>query len=524
MPLNLIQRLGAQGSAFSPPAVCSTRALIRCGGERSVRRMDVRYALLLHGLAGTWDQSPSESLHARGGPRKASRRLIRFCAETHLAHIVRAVGAPVDVFIHTWHPELATFIDGIYGEALRGSQHEPVRSKLPKAQSQALSIGKVAALALSHGSIAKLALVLRLDLAVLEPPRLDLFNPAAATTAQWCCLGSARSSLQVQAAVQAACGAADLQLRSSEPASARWKQRVFRRCTVWRIRGQNRRMGVRNISEDDARVLHDQWIAAPLAVLQRWLELASQSGWESVRRRSVQMHLSRTGRYLWSHEVWPLWLQQLNVSSRFHPWRTTLGRFALPWAWARAPMLEACSQVLPAGAVRSSKVEDEDYSSTVQCPVLSRPKPGRPLRSGRYCCGRTHRLCGARNESESACEAVWRGLQPMVSAAATVPEEGMTPRLIWAVSARALVVGATRWALRNSTCPAFEEDANFNKKAGLVASGRAICRDGELVPSISAPAEISQLWALEAKFCTFNKELHQPKCTFRKARRLPSGW
>ena len=89
---------------------------------------------------------------------------------------------------------------------------------------------------------------------------------------------------------------------------------------------------------------------------------------------------------------------------------------------------------------------------------------------------------------------------------------------------RALVVGATRWALRNSTCPAFEEDANFNKKAGLVASGRAICRDGELVPSISAPAEISQLWALEAKFCTFNKELHQPKCTFRKARRLPSGW
>ena len=179
--------------------------------------MDVRYALLLHGRVGAWDQSPTQSLHARGGPRKASRRLIRFCAETHLAHIVRAVGAPVDVFIHTWHPELATFIDGIYGEALRGSQHEPVRSKLPKAQSQALSIGKVAALALSHGSIAKLALVLRLDLAVLEPPRLDLFSPAAATTAQWCCLGSARSSLQVQAAVQAACGAADLQLRSSEP-------------------------------------------------------------------------------------------------------------------------------------------------------------------------------------------------------------------------------------------------------------------------------------------------------------------
>ena len=183
----------------------------------------MRYALLLHGRVGGWDQSPSEPLHARGGPRNASLRLIRFCAETHIVHIVRAVGAPVDVFIHTWNPELATFIDATYGEALRGSQHEPVHSALPKAQSQALSIGKVAALALRHGSMAKLALVLRLDLAVLEPPRLELFSPVAVTTAQWCCLGSARSSLQAQAALQSACGAADLQLRRSQPASARWK-------------------------------------------------------------------------------------------------------------------------------------------------------------------------------------------------------------------------------------------------------------------------------------------------------------
>ena len=123
-------------------------------GERSV----MRYALLLHGRLGGWDQSPSESLHARGDPHNASLRLMRFCAETHLVHIVRAVGAPVDVFIHTWNPELATFIDATYGEALRGSQHEPVHSALPKAQSQALSIGKVAALALRHGSMVKVSM------------------------------------------------------------------------------------------------------------------------------------------------------------------------------------------------------------------------------------------------------------------------------------------------------------------------------------------------------------------------------
>ena len=343
---------------------------------------------------------------------------------------------------------------------------------------------------------------MRLDLAVLEPPRLELFSPVAATTAQWCCLGSARSSLQAQAALQSTCGASDLQLRRNQPASARWKQRVLRRCTVWRIRGQRRRMGGRNISEDDARVLHDQWIAAPLAVLQRWLELASPSGWESVRRRSVAMHLSRTGRYLWSHEVWPLWLQQLNVSSRFRPWRTTLGRFALEWAWSRAPMLESCGQVLPAGlAHSSSKAEDAEHGSTMQCPAVSRSRSGRPLRSDRYCCGRTHRVCGGENEAESACEAVWRGLQPMVTAASMVPEAGMAWRVVQLTTARALVVGATRWALRNDTCPMLEEgDANFSKWVRLASLGKAICRDGKLVPTVSAP-EVSQLWALEAKFC-----------------------
>ena len=464
----------------------------------------MRYALLLHGRVGGWDQSPSQSLakQAHGGSHNASLRLIRFCAETHIVHIVRAVGAPVDVFIHTWNPELATFIDATYGEALRGSQHEQVHRGLPKAQSQALSIGKVAALALRHSSMATLALVLRLDLAVLEPPRLELFSPVAATTAQWCCLGSARSSLQAQAALQSTCGASDLQLRRNQPASARWKQRVLRRCTVWRIRGQQRRMGGRNISEDDARVLHDQWIAAPLAVLQRWLELASPSGWESVRRQSVAMHLSRTGRYLWSHEVWPLWLQQLNVSSRFRPWRTTLGRFALPWAWSRAPMLEACGQVLPAGLVHSSsKAEDAEHGSTVQCPAVSRSRSSRPLRSDRYCCGRTHRVCGGEHEVESACEVVWRGLQPMVTAASMVPEAGMAWQVIENTMLRALVVGATRWALRNDSCPMLEEEAaNFSKWVRLASLGHVMCRDGKLVPTVSAP-EVSQLWALEAKFC-----------------------
>lgn len=111
---------------------------------------------------------------------------------------------------------------------------------------------------------------------------------------------------------------------------------------------------------------------------------------------------------------------------------------------------------------------------------------------------------------------MWRGLQPMVSAAATVPENGMTFSVHWHTTTRALVVGATRWALRNSTCPIVEEDANFGKWAKLVALGKLICLDGELVPSTSAPAEISQLWALEAKFCTINNWLHSPNCTFWK--------
>ena len=45
-----------------------------------------------------------------------------------------------------------------------------------------------------------------------------------------------------------------------------------------------------------------------------------------------------------------------------------------------------------------------------------------------------------------ACEAVWRGLQPMVSAARTVPEAGMTWNVIESTTAHALEVGAIRWA------------------------------------------------------------------------------
>ena len=204
--------------------------------------MDVRYALLLHGRAGTWDQSPSESLHARGGPRKASRRLIRFCAETHLAHIVQAVGAPVDVFIHTWHPELATFIDGIYGEALRGSQRQSTVAT--KAQSQALSIGKVlpsscaTAPASSRSSCASTSLCSSHRGSTCSA-RLLLLRSGAA------CIREAASKRRLTCRRR---GAADLQLRSSEPASARWKRAYFgdaRSANSW----ANRHMGGGNMAK-----------------------------------------------------------------------------------------------------------------------------------------------------------------------------------------------------------------------------------------------------------------------------------
>ena len=116
-----------------------------------------RFALLLHGKIGRLNTSASIVVRDQIG---ASRELITLCSRTHLHFIVaanRGSAGGVDVtghhsnpadhqqidwmtpcqpsrvhcqvFVHTWNPDDAAFIDASYGPHLRASKHQPVEQR-----------------------------------------------------------------------------------------------------------------------------------------------------------------------------------------------------------------------------------------------------------------------------------------------------------------------------------------------------------------------------------------------------------
>lgn len=106
-----------------------------------------RFALALHGRIGTLHLKPTQTIERHAN---ASQRIARFCGASHRKHILDAQGeAAVDVFIHSWNPESAAVIEGAYGPA-QSTLHQHPQRRLPKAQSQALSIARVRNQTLDH--------------------------------------------------------------------------------------------------------------------------------------------------------------------------------------------------------------------------------------------------------------------------------------------------------------------------------------------------------------------------------------
>lgn len=171
-----------------------------------------RFALLLFGRLGPVVATPSASIREGLG---ASVPLLKFCALLLHEHLLlpNLASGGVDVFVHSWNPELAGTIDGLFARALRGSRHEPVVPSLARSASQALAIGRAAALALAHEAAAQrrggdgyeLALALRTDAALLEPLLLRTLAPAHLWFSRQCCMDPASSEAHEQA-VQRQCG------------------------------------------------------------------------------------------------------------------------------------------------------------------------------------------------------------------------------------------------------------------------------------------------------------------------------
>ena len=80
-----------------------------------VSSQPARFALLLCGRVGPLRLSPSKALFAKR-PALPSRALIQLASAAHHTQIIHPnlASGGCDVFIHTWNPEEAELIDGLY--------------------------------------------------------------------------------------------------------------------------------------------------------------------------------------------------------------------------------------------------------------------------------------------------------------------------------------------------------------------------------------------------------------------------
>ena len=171
----------------------------------------MRVAVVLHGRIGVWltgasgnlggdvtrrlwvDNAPAEAQRAKRrlangvedafttpdlSPGSTISGFVRFLHSSFTTHVLepnRAVGHAVEVFLHSWHPELRELLDALYHPM--SSLHEPlVRSLIrprEKVRSQHLSMKRALALARafsrSSGQNFDLIFVLRFDLIWFAP-------------------------------------------------------------------------------------------------------------------------------------------------------------------------------------------------------------------------------------------------------------------------------------------------------------------------------------------------------------------
>lgn len=155
------------------------------------RSRAARFAVLTHGFIGTMHNSPAETIKYG---KSCDPRLVVGATQTQVQHLLRPnAEAGVDVFTHSWNPDVGSFVDRQYGHFLRASLHQPVNSSLEKPRSQALSIGRAALMMRAYerrkGREYAMALVIRNDLVVGAPVDLRAFKPPFVWFATLCWRG-----------------------------------------------------------------------------------------------------------------------------------------------------------------------------------------------------------------------------------------------------------------------------------------------------------------------------------------------
>ena len=383
-----------------------------------------RFALLLCGRIGPLRLSPSKALFAKR-PALPSHALIQLASAAHHAQIIHPnlASGGCDVFIHTWNPQEAELIDGLYraSGALRRSRHEPA-TQLPKAASHALSVGRAAELAaaheVAHNHTYTLALVLRLDAVPLEPLLLRDLSAPGLWFARGCCASRADTPEQHQL-VQRSCGHG-VSEREGGP-----RKRVVAACRIdhfWKADAR------RDPDDELGYYVHDSWFAAPVSVALTWGRIARAYAWYVNRARTLHISSSnpKAGDFLWSHQVWAIHVHDaINATPvlRFRRWQVALGRYVL-----RPALMASPGQIDFGDGACSDQAFAPDVLSSVGESLM--PQAGLSARASAMagacpeahwgskpiaCCGQLtfhRRTCGgSHGQHESACVGAWRGLQ-----------------------------------------------------------------------------------------------------------------
>ena len=124
-----------------------------------------RVALCLYGKLGSWDATPS-ALPTSGYNRSVATyaALAHTTVQEHIVHANRRDGLQVDVFMHSWNPEVGPALDALYSPNL--SLHQEPVPTLSRVRSSHLSLKRVLQLLRAHevsGDAVSLVMLSRFD-------------------------------------------------------------------------------------------------------------------------------------------------------------------------------------------------------------------------------------------------------------------------------------------------------------------------------------------------------------------------
>ena len=149
-------------------------------------------ALALHGRLAGWQPTwaADQTRPGRGSswdikPHSTLRGFAQFVHSTIWDRIVvanRRAGLQLDVYIHSWNPEIGPLLDWLYQP--KRSRHDPMRRELHKVASQHLSIKSV--LELCAGEVHEHVLVMRHDVIWYEDFLLADLSSAPLWLPHWC--------------------------------------------------------------------------------------------------------------------------------------------------------------------------------------------------------------------------------------------------------------------------------------------------------------------------------------------------